>query len=616
MSKKVAVASIVALFIGGAAIPGGIFVNDMILDMVQDFMSEGFVGIEEEAVPMIEPMLNDMAIPTALRGIRDTGLDLVEDMVKATFTAFLLSTMVNGFAITDPLPISTPAATYEQLFNDTSYSFIVRVDVLWIHEILINVQGAANYLGESLDITPESALLLLNGTHALNNSHPDYVPGLIKDTDMGSCVTDFLALYDEAINETTPEAAELMAMYSCDWDQLTNLVDYIRNYIIAVAIPAVIEGADVVVIPIFLEIHIDIVAMLMPDLAGVTSTADIAEIYFYDQWANCGLITEGMDFADLLDDVTEPLYGFEVGRNNPTGISFESAKDLFNEDIPNALANDDGINTWIDAKDNATIQDELATQFVLSQVQVEKILYWLFEESFRDDIVPELMKLPPPDGVGMNLTAYSRVLLLEVWSNGTAVGRVLYEFGFPFPLGAETVFGFEIGWKSETVPVESSEMALSSAEALWDQDSSYSITTKEGMDKWWQAVANPDSEIADELQAANGLSDNTMEMLLAYFPRFRDEVMPALAKYVMGLPVDTTTLGMMIQVGGIGIGGVLIGLASTGFIGNRYVKVNRRRLELGPQRIGYPNRKKVLPPSTEYKRVWNPEFGHYEYKKK
>ena len=177
-------------------------------------------------------------------------------------------------------------------------------------------------------------------------------------------------------------------------------------------------------------------------------------------------------------------------------------------------------------------------------------------------------------------------------------------------------FGFEVGWVSETEPVKSTEMSLKSAEALWDQDNPYSITNKDGMDKWWQAVANPESEIADELQAANGLENKAMEMMLAYLPRFRDQMMPSLAQYVMGLPTDTTTLGMMIQVGGIGIGGLLIGLSATGFVGNRYVKVNRRRLELGPQRIGYPNRKKVLPPSTEYKRVWNPEFGHYEYKKK
>lgn len=616
MSKKIAVASIVALFIGGAAIPGGIFVNDMILDIVQDSMSDGFIGIEEEAVPMIEPMLNDMAIPTALRGIRDTGLDLVEDMVYATFTAFLLSTIANGFAITDPLPISTPAATYDQLFNDTSYTFIVRVDILWIHEILISVEGAANYLNESIGITPESALMILNGSHALNNSHPDYVPGLIKDTDMGSCVIDFLALYDEANESSTPEAAELMAMYSCDWDQLTKLVDYIRNYIMAVAIPAVIQGAEIVVIPVLLEIHLDIVGMLMPDLAGVTSTFDIAEIYFYDQWANCGLIEGGMDFADLLEDINEPLLGFEVGRLIPSGIPFDSAKDLFTDDIPNALANDDGINTWIEARNDTDIQEELATQFELTPNQVDMILEWLFEESFRDDIVPELMKLPPPDGVGMNLTAYSRVLLLEVWSNGTAVGRPLYPYGFPFPLGEKTVFGFEIGWQSETVPVVSSDMALESAEALWDPDNEYSLTNKDGLAMWWQAVANPDSEIADELQAANGLEDKAMGMLLAYLPRFRDTVMPHLAQYVMGLPTDTTTLGAMIQIGGIGLGGLLIGLASTGFIGNRYVKVNRRRIAMGPQRIGYPNRKKTLPPSTEYKRVWNPEFGQYEYKKK
>jgi len=615
MTKKIAVASIVALVIGGVAIPGGIAVNDMILGMVQDFVSDGFLGVEEEAVPMIEPMLNDMAIPTALRGIRDMGLDMVEEMVKDTFSAFLIDTIMKGFEMDLVIiHIAEPAASYAQFFNSTTYIFAVNV----LGTDLISVQGAGNYLNQSLNITSEAAEMIIYGNHTDNNTHPFYVPGLLQDLDMGSGVADFLALYDEAKNDTTPEAAEMMAKYSCTWEQLTSFVDYLRDYIREKAIPDVIAGADIQIL--FWTLHVDIVGMLMPDLAGVTSTFDIAEIYFYNQWSNCSLIPDGMDFSELLDDVDDPLYGFEVGRHlintSHTPIPFEVAKELFNEGNTKALASDDGINFWLDAKDDIDIQDELIEWFGLTIPQMDAILYWLFNESFRDDIVPELMKLPVPDGVGMNLTEYSRVLLLEVWSNGTAVGRPLYPYGFPFPLGEKTVYGFEIGYQSQKIPVISSEMPLHCAEALWDPENENSLTNKGGLAKWWQAVGNPDSAVADELQAAIGLSDKTMGMLLEYLPKFRDNVMPHLAQYVMGLPVDTTTLGTMIQIGGISIGAILIALASTGLINNRYRKVSARNRALGPQRVGYPNQKKVLPPSAQYKRVWNKKLEQYEYKKK
>ncbi len=314
-----------------------------------------------------------------------------------------------------------------------------------------------------------------------------------------------------------------------------------------------------------------------PDGVGKNIT-EYARDLLLEQWANGTILGEilypgGIDFSELLSGVTDPLIGFEVGRVSPSGITLLAASALFDENnYPNALTNDVGFEKWILAYINETIKDALMNQFTLTQTQIDMILNWLFEESFQEDIVPELMKLPPPDGVGMNITEYARVLFLEQWVNGTATGEVLFPIGFPLPLKAGIVYGFEVGYQGIGMTVLPTNMTLEAAESLWDPSNEFSLVNKHGLNDWYYAIKNPKSAMAFGLQVANGLDEDAMEMILIWLPKFRDNVMPYLAQEEMSLPMDSTSLGNTIELGMSVPGGILIGLAAVGLTSNILVK--------------------------------------------
>ncbi|NVM20121.1 MAG: hypothetical protein HWN80_20660, partial [Candidatus Lokiarchaeota archaeon] len=93
MSKKILIISVLLIALGSGLVPGGILIEDSINDSVVNSIDEGLLGIEEEAIPLIEPMIKEMGIPQALRGIRDIGILFVEDMVEVTFVAVLIEVM-------------------------------------------------------------------------------------------------------------------------------------------------------------------------------------------------------------------------------------------------------------------------------------------------------------------------------------------------------------------------------------------------------------------------------------------------------------------------------------------------------------------------------------------
>lgn len=242
---------------------------------------------------------------------------------------------------------------------------------------------------------------------------------------------------------------------------------------------------------------------------------------------------------------------------------------------PNALTNDTGINKWIAASSNDTVKIILMNDFNLTESQLDMILFWLFEESFQDNVVPELMILPPPDGVGMNITKFARVLLLEQWANGTALGEVIFPYGFPLPLKAGIIYGFEIGYQGKNLPILPSNASLESVESLWDASNEYSLVNDEGLRKWYIAINNPTSTVAENVQIVNSLEDKAMEMILSWLPNFRDNVMPFLAQEEMELPTDSTSFANSIELGMVIPGGILISVSTISF---SYVLIKKKKL--------------------------------------
>ncbi|MFX1435269.1 MAG: hypothetical protein ACFFB1_15975, partial [Promethearchaeota archaeon] len=145
-------------------------------------------------------------------------------------------------------------------------------------------------------------------------------------------------------------------------------------------------------------------------------------------------------------------------------------------------------------------------------------------------------------------------------------------YGFPLPLKAGIIYGFEVGYQGKGLPVIPSNMSLESAESLWDVTNEYSLVNDEGLKKWYLAIINPTSTAANNLQIVNSLQYETMDMILSWLPTFRDYIMPYLAQEEMNLPIDSTSFANSIKLGMVIPGGFLMGLGLISLVRNIYLK--------------------------------------------
>jgi len=545
MSRRITIASFVLIAIGSGLIPGGIFINDTIRNMVATSVDEGLLGIQEEALPMVEDMLAEYGIPSALRGIREKGLKETEAIVNATFFMFLLN------------------MTYHEppVLGVDPFSLLFDRWIQWILIVPVTYSSALNGMGyppiKGISEYYQQNLWYGNAKYVLVEGNGS-LPGLIGNNSLGFGVLEYLALYDQANGNTTNEQ-ELAIGYNTTWNKLTKLTDYYRNYFVPVGIPMLVAN----------------LSTIMPEYAGM-DTMDIAEMYFYDQWANCSLFEGGIDFSTIVKEIDAPLYGFEVGRLIPSNITRTSVDLLWDDNNIKSLTNDTGIKEWIAARSDVIKQVELQNEFLIEKYQMEMLMYWLWSESFKWNIVPVLATLPPPDGVNMSLTEYARIVFLEVWANGTAAGSALFPYGFPLSLKKTTVYGFEVGYQDKYTPIKPTNMSLAAAELLWDVSNNYSLVNKKGLSDWYGALEDPTSATAYGLKIVNQLEDDEMAMIFEWLPKFRDEVMPYLAQEDMNLPMDSKSLGNTIQIVTNVPGGLLIGVASIGLIRNLIIKKRLR----------------------------------------
>lgn len=307
-------------------------------------------------------------------------------------------------------------------------------------------------------------------------------------------------------------------------------------------------GLDILQMGLMLDWLDDIIDIFVPALfadptlgKGMTIPA-YAETLFYEQWAN-GTILGEKEYPQGLD-LGEGLTGFEVGIPTASNISLAICELLWNELNVSTFVNDTGIGKWLDAVTNTTVQAELRTTFGLNATQMSLILNWLWENSFKDDVVPILAA----EELGMSLSDYAEDLFFEQWANCTILGEKMFPEGIVLPIGDLT--GVEVGCPT------ASNISLSVAEILFDDTNPSSIVDPSGLQKWYRAADSNSSEYS-ELKAKFDLTDTQMGMITTWLNNFRDEVVPVLAKEQMGLPADPYTLGSGLLLG-MAIGGVCL----------------------------------------------------------
>ncbi|MFX1275639.1 MAG: hypothetical protein ACFFBP_11615, partial [Promethearchaeota archaeon] len=338
--------------------------------------------------------------------------------------------------------------------------------------------------------------------------------------------------------------------------------DYYYEYWVPKAIPLLInEFAD----------PESTLSTMMPAFIGM-DTKDIALMYFLEQWANCSMFEGGVDFHTVDEGIPAGTFGLEVNRPNPSGIPLNACYALWDETNElSFLDMTNGIQVWKDAEENTASRQILLDEFGpygLTLTQLYMILNWLWKPGgFSDRLVPILIESEAGYGVPMDEFCFQ--LLLGQWANGTVFGEKMFPDGFPLPLVGGERYGFEVG-----IP-EPTGMSLESALALWNPESDYSLVNPNGLAKWFAAV-NDDTSAYAELMSANGLTDHAMACIINWIPNFQQNVMPYLAQHQYGLPTDSITLGNIIQIGGIGLGGLLVGIGAVSITGS--VVAKRRKI--------------------------------------
>jgi hypothetical protein len=626
MSKKIAIASILAVVIGGIAIPGGILLNDFITDLTYDSVDEGLLGIKEQGIPIIKDSVHEAgpkALAVTFNLMREKGLEASKPGVNATFF------MGQIFSIEDAVHLlgENGAATVETAFFDrTDISGMAFSDLANFLGYPL-IQGLSEWLGKDLNFTSRDGnnIDIWGGVRRLkygvNKSGwwGDRLPGIFEDTyrrvgnadwppdnytdssstinmneDRGFGFLEMIELVEsgeqDQINELVgPNGYNLSDPYEnfeyqgVNYTKLEIMCHYFTDFFISDTLDLFIKDFNDNSTTLFEEFP-----LYRPRNWNEynVSYEDIAYYSYIEQWAKCISYDNGADFHHSEPNIPEGTKGLEPGGpENSSGIPMQAALQLWNESDGYSLVNESGINKWYEANSSDTAYNEILTHFEKfpgyfdnysdpnlkwSENETYGSSDWGFNETDMDLIIDWLWR----DGGGWEHGSFWEVTLPKLIYDEIAFEILLEQwangtiFGDElYPDGFPLPLGGKVAYGFEVGVPEPTNMSLGSALALWNESSEYSLVTKSGLNKWFKAV-NGDDTAYSELKTENELENDSMDLLLDWLPDFQHNVMPDLAQYQYSLPTDSISLANNIQLGGLTIGGLTIGLGSAGLLGN------------------------------------------------
>ena len=655
MSKSKLIIGIILIVVGGGLIPTGFFVNQMFVDQIAEGVPDALLAVEEEALPSLEEQLPPLGTPDVLLGIEAEALITLEAQLPVLTTPAVLDGLkeeaiaalpliINGTGAAQAINqtitgvagfIGYPAAK-DQFFNSPTFQADYGTPQ-GVSDYYDTLMGDIDAVNLGYIVTAQNNLLYGVGP----------LPGLITDLELGMGLLGYMELYinvtlgDQVLNAT------MQSLYTATWTQLEYLAGYIVNYLWDVVVkgdyfPAPIEyvaelmfyeqwangtiaegGIDLslfkdtlpedtygleagvpnptnitvptcmalwdssnpyafvndsgiliwvgamqgnvtlqgVLIGEFLPINgaqmfmlfnwlgsfmATLVPLLLFDETGYT-VPELAQLAFYEQWAN-GTIQGAAVLPDgFLSELSAAFAGvpfFEVGLPSPSGLSLTETMNLWDEANAYTFVNMDGILVWIGAITNTTLQSVLVSTFGISAGELTALLTWL--GAFLTVRVPQLIEYE----TGYTIPELAQLSFYEQWANGTIQGLSILPDGFLSELDPPLLGPpyFEVG-----LTEGSTGLTASQCEALWDETSEYSLVSASGINKWY--IAESFNTTYDDLITNNGgLSTAQMTQILDWLPQFRDEIVNALAKEELGLPMEPYALGNTLFIG-LGIGG-------------------------------------------------------------
>ncbi len=344
--------TIVCLALGSALVPSGVVAKSFIGDLVAANLHTGLLGIQEEAGP------------------------IVENMVNLTFGGMLM--YLAYFYLTIGETGGNEEAAREKFFNEIDDT----ANITYAEAGVVEIECLSYYFGENQSFTP----LAQNRTFFGNGikGEADYLPGLVNDSRKGEKAAwdaiDFFELYDAAVSDSAKKT-KMCGDYDCSWNQLEKLNTYVRTYVFYEKIPQILGAAAADPGHPFWGIK--------PELAGlgVQTTKDIADYYFLAQWANGSLVA---DPGFPLPLGFMEAYGLEVGIPNPSNITLQTAKNLWNATLEYSMTKPIGMDRWKAAMANpdSSIASYLQSVHGLTAVQMAMLLDWLHD--FQYDLMPYL----------------------------------------------------------------------------------------------------------------------------------------------------------------------------------------------------------------------------------
>jgi len=625
MSKKLAIASVFVLILGGISITGSILLNNYITDLTYSSVDEGLLGIKEEGIPIIKDSVHELgpkALAVTFELMREKGISASKPVVNGTFLMgqiysvdeldLLLGGTLskifwdwpNGTYIGSPgltfsgltslvgyPPIMGIAEWYSSDLNFTAYNLTTGADI-WggVNRLKYGVDKSG-WWGDRLPGVYEDTFRRVEIDNWPPNNLTHAVELVDLDQDRGFGIIEMLELIENA-NDTQielmagPNGYNLSNPYdtftykSSDYNKLEIFRLYFADYFVQETLSLFITDFN----DNSTTLYSDFPLYRPRDWNGNNiSYEEIAYYSYIEQWAKCRSYDDGADFHNTEPAIPEGTRGLEPGGpGNSSGIPMQAALQLWNKANEYSLVNETGINKWCEAYSNNSVKNEILAEFSkypgyedadwnendtygesdwgFNETDMNLLLDWLWGNgggwehgSFYNVTLPKLIY----DDIAFEI-------LLEQWANGTIYGDKAYPEGFPLPLGNKEIFGFEVGIPNPT------NMSLESALALWNISSENSLVSKEGLTKWFGAVGG-DVDIYTELKTANNLNNESMDLILQWLPNFQRKVMPHLAQYQYNLPTDSITLGNSIQLGGIIIGSVSLGLGIAG-ISRIYLK--------------------------------------------